>query len=157
IPASGAAANVGRFARRRPIMSHEARNRIGGTVPTNGQATIQLALDVSDPTVVEYLQRFDASQRPDKALKALKEGDIAIRSASPTLDAQVVGRLLEQQLGPGSDVARALDPNNKKSVVAVIEARVQALVEAKLEKVLEEFSLDRKESALSRFRAMLGD
>jgi hypothetical protein len=114
-------------------------------------------LEVRDRTVIDYLERFDEEDRPERALDALRVGVIALRSANPTLDSEVVARLLEQQLGPGSDFARALDPNNKRGVIALIEERVKEQVEKKLKRLLDEFSLDRKESALARIGAMISD
>jgi hypothetical protein len=87
----------------------------------------------------------------------MRVGVIALRSASPTLDADVVARQLERQIGPGSDFARAIDPTNKASVITLIEDRVTELLDGKMKTVLCEFSLDRKGSALARFKGMLWD
>jgi hypothetical protein len=114
-------------------------------------------LVVRDHTVIDYLATFDEEDRPERALDALKVGAIALRSASPTLDADVVARQLERQIGPGSDFARALDPNNKTGVPTLIEVRVKELLEGKLKAVLDEFSLDREGSALARFKTMLSN
>src|SRR5439155_27036987 len=53
-----------------------------------------------------------------------------------------LSRLMQAQIGPQSDFGKALDPQNKQGVVALVEARVQELVEAKLDEVLQQFSLD---------------
>src|SRR5262245_22701542 len=68
-----------------------------------------------------------------------------------------VMRLIENQIGPSSQFGKALDPNNKKGLIATIEDRVTRLVEDKLETVLREFSLDEDGSALSRFKAILSE
>jgi hypothetical protein len=63
---------------------------------------LRLELDVRDPTVIKYLEPFDALPRQDKALEALRVGVIAIQSASPTLDTKVVEdkfRQVEKTIG----------------------------------------------------------
>jgi hypothetical protein len=66
-----------------------------------------------------------------------------------------VCRLMQEQIGPNSRFGKALDPQNKQGVVAIIEARMQELLEAKLDDVLQQFSLDEDGSAMSRLGAML--
>jgi hypothetical protein len=66
-----------------------------------------------------------------------------------------LSRLLEQRLGPSSEFGKMLDPNNKKGLIAAIEMKVNELVEAKLDPVLKELTLDGDESAMSRLRNML--
>lgn len=68
-----------------------------------------------------------------------------------------VGRLMEAQVGPNSQFARSLDPKNKDGVIMLIEARMQKLLENRLNEVLAEFSLDQEASAISRLKAMLDD
>jgi hypothetical protein len=190
-------------------------------IPMTG---LDLTLIVTDHTVVSYLSQFDTDDlQCEKALEALKVGVIAIRSASPTLDTQVVQtkfseveskmreqladfqrkvkddlcryfeerdgivprsiegifgdggsltrtfqnffdpsdgrlcRLMQTQIGPDSAFGRALDPQNKQGVVALVEARVHELVEAKLDEVLEQFSLDEDGSAMFRLKGMLSE
>jgi hypothetical protein len=120
----------------------------------NGRAPIRLDLEVRDPNVIDYLARFQEKDRLDRALGALSVGVIAIRSAGPTLDAEVVGRQLQRWIGPGSHFANSLDPNNKMGIIALILDRAQVLLEENRKAVLGEFSLDDKGSALSRFEAM---
>jgi hypothetical protein len=64
-------------------------------------------------------------------------------------------RLMQNHIGPQSNFGKVLDPQNKQGIVALIEARVQELVEAKLDEVLQQFSLDDNESAMSRLHTML--
>jgi hypothetical protein len=189
---------------------------------TAALSSIDLTLVVTDPNVLGYLAKFrDEELQCEKALEALNVGVIAILSASPTLDTQVVqvkfseveGRMREQlgefqkkvtddlcryfaaqdgvvprsidgifgekgvltrtfqnffdptegklcrlmqtHIGPQSNFGKALDPQNKQGIIALIEARVQELVEAKLDEVLQQFSLDEDGSAMSRLHAML--
>jgi hypothetical protein len=187
-------------------------------------SSLDLTLVITDRNVVGYLAQFrDEEKQCEKALEALKVGVIAILSASPTLDTQVVqtkfsevegrmreqlgdfqrkvaddfcryfeeqdgvvprsidgifgdkgaltrtfqnffdptegklSRLMQAQIGPQSNFGKALDPQNKQGVVALIEARVHELVEAKLDEVLQQFSLDEDGSAMSRLKGMLSD
>src|SRR5215831_10269244 len=54
-------------------------------------ASLDLNLVISDRNVLAYLAQFeDEEAQSEKALEALKVGVIAIQSASPTLDTQVV-------------------------------------------------------------------
>jgi hypothetical protein len=194
-------------------------DRRQATVPVTG---LDLTLVVTDHTVVSYLAQFDDEETQcAKALEALKVGVIAIQSASPTLDTQVVQskfaeldtrmreqladfqrkvkedmgryfeersgvvprsidgvfgdhgslsrtfqtffdpnegrlcRLIQTQIGPQSTFGKALDPHNKQGVLALIEARVQELVEARLDEVVQQFSLDEDGSAMSRLKTMM--
>lgn len=68
-----------------------------------------------------------------------------------------LARLMEAQIGSGSKFGRSLDPKNKEGVVALVEDKVSRLVEAKLNQVLHEFSLDRDGSAMCRLKKMMGD
>ena len=64
-------------------------------------------------------------------------------------------RLMDGQVGPSSRFAKLFDPKNKDGVIATIEDKVKHLVEAKLNEVLTEFSLDDDDSAMSRLKTMI--
>jgi hypothetical protein len=68
-----------------------------------------------------------------------------------------LSRLMQAQIGPQSTFGKALDPQNKQGVIALIETRVQELVEAKLDEVLQQFSLDEDGSAMCRLKVMLSE
>lgn len=173
-------------------------------------SVISLNLEVREPLLVAYLDSFDEPERSARAIEALKVGVIALQTACPTLDTQVVkdqfaemqedfghalaryfaekdgivpkslsdafgdkgalsqffqryfdpetGRLvrvMEGQIGPSSRFAKLLDPKNKDGVIATIEEKVKQLVEAKLNQVLTEFSLDEDGSAMSRLKTII--
>jgi hypothetical protein len=187
-------------------------------------SSLDLSLVITDRQVLAYLARFPSEElQCEKALEALKIGVIAIQSASPTLDTQVVqekfadldarwreqaaefhnrieadlaryfstqngvvpksldeflgergmvnrflqtffdpatgklSKLLQEQIGPHSTFGRSLDPQNKTGVLSLIETRVQELVEAKLNAVLTQFSLDADGSAMSRLHTLLNE
>ena len=200
------------------------------TTSTNGVhksetvSSLDLNLLISDSNILTYLRQFDSEEAQcEKAIEAMKVGVIAIQSASPTLDTQVVqekfaevefrlteqmgdfqkkmtddlvrffsedngvvprsldgvfgktgaltrtfqsffdpnegslARLMQTQIGPQSTFGRALDPQNKTGVIALIETRVQNLVESKLDEVLGQFSLDEDGSAMCRLKGMLSE
>lgn len=190
---------------------------------TSAVSCLDLTLIITDRNILEYLAQFQNEETQcEKALEALKVGVIAIQSASPTLDTQVVqakfsevegrmreqladfqrkvtddfcryfeeegvvprsidgifgdrgtltatfqrffdpkegklSRLMQDQIGPQSTFGKALDPQNKQGIVALIEARVQELVESKLDEVLVQFSLDKDGSSMSRLKTMLSE
>jgi hypothetical protein len=187
-------------------------------------SSLELSLVLTDRNVLAYLLPFeDEETQCEKALEALKVGVIAIQSASPTLDTQVVqakfsevetrmreqlaefqrkvtedfcryfqeqdgvvprsidgifgetgalartfqsffdpsdgklSRLMQAHIGPESQFGKALNPQNKQGIVALIEARIQELLEAKLDEVLQQFSLDEDGSAMCRLKTMLSE
>lgn len=66
-----------------------------------------------------------------------------------------LAKLIENQVGPNSKFAKALDPKNKDGIISLIEKTVRELVESKLDEVLSEFSLEEKDSAISQLNAIL--
>jgi hypothetical protein len=67
----------------------------------------------------------------------------------------VTGRLvhlMDGQIGPTSKFGKLFDPRNKDGVIAVLEDKMNHLLE---EKLLGEFSLDEKDSAMSRLKTMI--
>lgn len=171
--------------------------------------TEKLVINLSKPTdtvILDYLFPFERTLWEEKARDALKVGVVAIKSASPVLDAKIIeekfkdakremdnllkdfknelngnlkdyfhnekghvktiftdifgpnGQLhqrLERQLGPESNFAKKLDPDNKESVIASVEKTVEELLVGKLEGLTDEFSLDKEGSAISRLQKVL--
>lgn len=66
-------------------------------------------------------------------------------------------RVMETQVGPNSQFAKSLDPKNKDGVIMLIEAKMQELLESRLNEVLAQFSLDEENSAMSRFKALFDE
>lgn len=56
----------------------------------NDGRLLHLEVQIRDPIVLTYLRAFDDPERPGKAVAAMKVGVIAIQSATPSLDTQVV-------------------------------------------------------------------
>src|SRR5262249_12148681 len=173
-------------------------------------SVIRLVLELHEPLLVAYFEPISESDRSAKALEALKVGVIALQTACPTLNTQIVKdqfaemqhdfgealtryfaekngivprslndafgdkgalsqffqryfdpesgrvvRLMDSQVGPSSRFAKLFDPKNKDGIIATIEDKVMHLVEAKLNEVLREFSLDEDDSAMSRLKTMI--
>jgi hypothetical protein len=173
-------------------------------------SVISLGLEIREPLLVGYFEPFEEPERSAKALEALKVGVIALQTACPTLDTQIVRdqfgemeaefgkaltryfaekdgivpkslndafgdkgalpqffqryfdpeagklvRLFDSQIGPSSKFGRLFDAKNKDGVIAVIEEKVKHLVEAKLNEVLKEFSLDEDGSAMNKLKTIM--
>jgi hypothetical protein len=68
---------------------------------------ISLHLEVREPLLVAYFDPFDEPERSAKALEALKVGVIALQTACPTLDSQIVkGQFAEMQNDFGEALVR---------------------------------------------------
>lgn len=72
-------------------------------------------------------------------------------------DTGKVIKLLQEQIGASSPFARSLDPNNKESVISRLQDAVKNHVETEAKKIVEQFSLDKEDSALSRLNALVAD
>ena len=173
-------------------------------------SVITLNLEVREPLLVAYFEPSAEPERSAKALEALKVGVIALQTACPTLDTQIVkdqfaemqeelgqalaryfaetdgivpkslndafgdkgalpqffqryfdpeagklARLIDGQVGPSSKFGQLFNAKNKDGVVAVIEEKVKNLVEAKLNEVLKQFSLDEDGSAVSKLKTIM--
>ncbi len=70
-------------------------------------------------------------------------------------DTGKVTKLLQDQVGPSSPFAKSLDPNNKESVISRLQVTVKNHIEEEVNKIVDQFSLDKEESALSRLNALV--
>ena len=66
-----------------------------------------------------------------------------------------VARLIQDQIGPSSQFAKCLDPNNKESVISQLEDMVQKHLEEKTKEMIAQFSLDKEDSAICRLKKMM--
>src|SRR5262249_5071247 len=64
-------------------------------------------------------------------------------------------RLIDSQIGPYSRFGWLFDAKKKDRVIGVIEEKVKHVVEAKLDEVLKQFSLDEGGSAMSRLKTIM--
>ncbi|HEV2949950.1 MAG TPA: hypothetical protein VGX70_21410 [Gemmataceae bacterium] len=87
-------------------------NRIS-RVSGNGRndcSVIALALEVREPLLVAYFEPYEEPERSAKALEALKVGVIALQTACPTLDTQIVkDQFAEMQKDFGDALARCFE------------------------------------------------
>ncbi|MEW4453064.1 hypothetical protein AB1L30_10340 [Bremerella sp. JC817] len=141
--------------------------------PTLDTTVVQSQFAEMETSMREYVDAFQRSIKDD--FKKYFEGDDGVvprsiedifgDSGSLTRTFQAffdpeegrLGRLMQCHVGPESTFGKSLDPQNKQGVIAVLEARVQELVEAKLDDVLKEFSLDENGSAMFRLHGMLAE
>lgn len=70
-------------------------------------------------------------------------------------DGGKVAALLQAQIGPASPFAKVLDPASRDGVILRLQEAVKREVEAQVQKVVEQFSLDSDQSGLSRMRSVL--
>src|SRR3989338_4620457 len=64
---------------------------------------------------------------------------------------------LTAELGPGSEFAKSLDPNNKYSVITRIEEAVSKRLTETTQGLIDQFSLDKSESGMSRIKKLFED
>jgi hypothetical protein len=73
----------------------------------NDCPVIALTLEVREPLLVAYFEPYEEPERSAKALEALKVGVIAVQTACPTLDTQIVkDQFAEMQQDFGEAIAR---------------------------------------------------
>jgi hypothetical protein len=68
-------------------------SRLSSRVSDNGwdeASVVQLSLEVREPLLVAHFQPYEEPERSAKALEALKVGVIALQTACPTLETQIV-------------------------------------------------------------------
>jgi len=65
--------------------------------------------------------------------------------------------LLKHELGDGSEFRKALDPNNKESVISRIENVVEKKLSETIGELSEQFSLDKQDSGMSRVKKLFDD
>lgn len=72
-------------------------------------------------------------------------------------DGSTISRVLEEYVGKGSELFRVLSPEQKDGLLATLKKEVESALEAQRQVILRQFSLDDKESALSRLIAGVTD
>jgi hypothetical protein len=68
-----------------------------------------------------------------------------------------LAQLLLAEIGPASKFARSLDPNNREGVISRIESTVNKNLDQRIGTLVEEFSLDKENSAMDRLRKSVTD
>ena len=99
-----------------------------------------------DPSVGQLPQRLDRLMKKDGELQALLVQHL-------DGDDSVIARTLGKHIGQDSPLLRLLSPQEKEGVIAALGKSVDSALQTQREHVLRQFSLDDKESALSRLVA----
>jgi hypothetical protein len=73
------------------------------------------------------------------------------------VDTSTIARTLSQHLGADSPLFRLLSPNQREGLQASLTSSIDALLKDHRTRILNEFSLDSRESALSRFLSEVTD
>jgi len=96
-----------------------------------------------DPSSGRFQERLERLIRRDGELEQLLRRQIGSEGSE-------LAKTLAEHLGENSAIMRLLDPNESDSLVQTIRHSAEEALESERERILAEFSLDNKESALSR-------
>ena len=96
-----------------------------------------------DPTTGALPQRIEALLRNDGELDRALRTHLAPENST-------IARALATHLGEGSQLFKLLSPTDASGLKAQISAMLESVLEEQQGRILKEFSLDNKESALSR-------
>lgn len=96
-----------------------------------------------DPASGEFQRRIDQLIRKDGELESLLSNHL-------NGEGSALSRTLERHIGEQSPLFQMLSPDQKKGLLAALTGSVQEVVNQHSETIVRQFSLDDKESALSR-------
>ena len=102
-----------------------------------------------DPHNGKFHERVDRLIRKDGDLESLLQRQIGGQEGS------ALARTLTAHLGSHSPIMKRLDPAQAESVTEAMRATVSEVLSTQRQSILSEFSLDKPESALNRFRQEL--
>lgn len=108
--------------------------------------TLQLATSLKeyfDPESGRFNERIERLVRKDGELELLLRRQIGV-------DDSELGKTLTRHLGEDSPLMKRLSPDQSKGILGSMAATLSSALDGQRETILEEFSLDNKESALSR-------
>jgi len=124
------------------------------SVPTH---LLEITLCVSDPEVIHELERRgDGDARDGFAAQALRLGVLALRQANGSLDADTIrreGQHLLAQMDTALQARTAELSKESDALLTTLSATLKKALDGQRDEVLKQFSLDRKDSALSRLLA----
>jgi len=118
-------------------------------VQINGNLSAVLK-EYFDPGSGRFQERLERLIRRDGELEQLLRRQIGS-------DGSELAKTLADHLGENSAIMKLLDPNESDSLAQTIRRSAEEALESERERILAEFSLDNKESALSRMVAELTD
>lgn len=96
-----------------------------------------------DPTSGEFQQRIDRLIRKDGELEAILGKHLQGENSS-------LASTLEQHVGSNSPLLQMLSPNQRQGILAAMKESMDLVLEEQGKSILGQFSLDDKDSALSR-------
>lgn len=105
----------------------------------------QTVSQVFDPKSGVFQQRLDQLVKPNGDLEK-------ILGAHLDGDTSVLARTLAEKLGEKSPLFKMLSPQQSDGLLATMQATLKKALDGQRDEVLKQFSLDRKDSALSRLR-----
>lgn len=135
------------------------RNAAQNMLADLGQMLTHRGLQISTDLSGTLRQYFDPStgaltQRIDSLIRNDGELDRALRAHLGS-ENSTIAQALSAHFGEGSPISRLLSPTDANGVKAQVESVVEAALQVQRDQILNEFSLNNKESALSRLIAEL--
>ena len=106
-------------------------------------ANVQLMLDVTDLNTISYLGQFNDDQVNSRALEALKIGVIAIQSATPTIDTNVVRKRFSELTSNMDNRLDGFNVNVKKELDNIFDSDKGILIKSMSEFLGTDGSLER--------------
>lgn len=103
-----------------------------------------------DPESGRFSERVKGLVEKDGALARQLESAVGREDST-------LARTLSDHFGPESRLMRLLSPRDSEGLLASLESRLAEALQGQRERILEQFSLDREGSALSRLVKELGD
>jgi hypothetical protein len=126
----------------------ELGDRLGSHAQTVHECVADSLKQYFDPKDGRLQERIDRLIGRDGELESLLRRQIGDRDSQLT-------KTLSAHVGSESPLMRVLSPDQSRGVLAAIREAVEQQLRAQREQVLNQFSLDNKEGALSRFIAEL--
>ena len=119
----------------------------------SGQITARITnslKDYFDPESGRLNERLNRLVQRDGELEELLRRQVGT-------DGSEMARTLAEHLGSGSELMKVLDPEQSSGLMAQISSSVESTLTDQRDRILSQFSLDNKESALSRLLSELAD
>jgi hypothetical protein len=113
----------------------------------NGDLTSVLK-DYFDPNSGRFQERLERLVRKDGDIEQVLRGQIGV-------DGSELAKTLAAHVGQQSPIMNLLDPNESGGLVQAVRSSAEEVLQAQRERILSEFSLDNKDSALNRMMSEL--
>jgi hypothetical protein len=103
-----------------------------------------------DPRQGKFVERVERLVKSDGDLASLMKSQV--QSAEQSLT-----KVFEQFIGDNSQLIKVLDPSGDNQLVSTLQRTLDGVVQAQNVAILNQFSLDNKDGALTRFLSELGE